>query len=120
MPLYEYRCSNCHRRVTLLIRNFSESSSITCPNCGSTELNRLFSTFAVSGDKSAYEDILADPQLVKGLEYDDPRALAEWNRRMSRGLDEEITPEYEEMLERMGAGEMPDDLMGGEETSEEL
>ena len=119
MPLYEYRCSNCHRRVTILVR--SESSSITCPNCGSTELNRLFSTFAVgSYDKSDYEDILADSQLVKGLEHDDPRALAEWNRRMSRGLDEEITPEHKEMLERMGAGEMPDDLMGGEETLEEL
>jgi len=58
--------------------------------------------------------------LVKGLESNDPRALVEWNKRMSRGIDEEISPEYEEMLGRMEAGEMPADLIGGEETSEEL
>jgi hypothetical protein len=54
-----------------------------------------------------YEDILSDSRLVQGLEQNDPRALAEWNRRMSRGMDEEVEPEYQEMLERMDAGEMP-------------
>ena len=120
MPIYEYQCDNCHRRVSILARSFSESS-VTCPNCGSTELKRLFSTFSVrKSDKSTYEDILSDSQLVRGLESDDPRALAEWNKRMSHGVDEEISPEYEDMLDRMEAGEVPADLMGGEETSEEL
>jgi hypothetical protein len=41
---------------------------------------------------------------------DDPRALAEWNRRMSQ--DEEVAPEYEEMLGRMDKGEMPAELAG--------
>ncbi len=120
MPLYEYRCDNCHRRVTILIRDFSGSSSITCPNCGSTELERLFSSFSVrKSDTAVYDEILSDSQLVKGLMHNDPRALAEWNKKMSQGIDEEIAPEYDEMLDRMEAGEMPDDLMKGEETSEE-
>ena len=120
MPVYEYRCNNCHRRVSILVHSFSESS-VTCPNCGSPELNRLFSTFSVrKSDKSTYDDILSDSQLVRGLESSDPRALVEWNKRMSSGVDEEISPEYEEMLDRMEAGEMPTDLMGGKETSEEL
>jgi hypothetical protein len=41
---------------------------------------------------------------------DDPRALAEWNKRMSQG--EEVAPEYEEMIERMEKGEMPAELAG--------
>jgi hypothetical protein len=41
---------------------------------------------------------------------DDPRALAEWNKRMSQG--EEVAPEYEEMVERMEKGEMPAELAG--------
>ena len=119
MPVYEYRCNNCHRRVSILVRSFS-GSSVTCPNCGSNELNRLLSTFSVrKSDEDIYGDILSDSQLVRGLEGNDPRALAEWNKRMSQG-DEEIAPEYEEMLGRMEAGEMPHDLMTGEETSEEL
>jgi hypothetical protein len=35
----------------------------------------------------------------------DPKALAEWNRKMSQG--EEVAPEYQEMIERMEKGEMP-------------
>ncbi len=117
MPVYEYRCNNCHRRISILVRS-SPGSSVTCPNCGSHKLNRLFSTFSVrSSDQDIYDDILSDSQLVSGLKDNDPRALAEWNRRMSQG-DEEVAPQYEEMLDRMEAGEMPD-LMAGEETSEE-
>jgi hypothetical protein len=41
---------------------------------------------------------------------DDPRALAEWNKRMSQG--EEVAPEYEETIERMEKGEMPAELAG--------
>jgi len=67
----------------------------------------LFSTFSVTkSDQDIYEDILSDKQLVRGLESNDPRALAEWNKRMSRG--EEVAPEYEEIMDTLEAGEMPD------------
>ena len=106
MPIYEYRCHGCHRRVSILVRSPSESS-ITCPNCGSLELNRLFSAFSVrKSDQAVYEGILSDSQLVGGLENDDPRALAEWNKRMSRG--EKVGPEYEEVLDNLEAGQWPD------------
>jgi putative FmdB family regulatory protein len=118
MPIYEYRCDDCHRRVSMLVRSSSESS-VTCPNCGSTGLNRLVSTFAVRmSDQAVYEDILSDSRLVRGLESNDPRALAEWNKRISRG--EETAPEHEEMLGRLEAGEMPHRPMSGEENSGEL
>ncbi len=117
MPIYEYRCNNCHRRVSTLVFSPSEST-VTCPNCGGTELNRLLSTFSVrKSDQSIYDNILSDSQLVRGLQSDDPRALAEWNKQMSQG--EKVTPEYEEMLDRLEAGEMPHPPMNGEETSEE-
>ena len=106
MPIYEYRCNSCHRRVSILVRSFSDSS-VTCPDCGSIELNRLFSSFSVrKSDQDIYEDILSDKQLVRGLESNDPRALAEWNKKMSR--DEKVAPEYEEVVDKLEAGEMPD------------
>lgn len=117
MPLYEYHCNNCHRRVTILVRSSAESS-ITCPNCGGTKLERRFSSFSMrKTDSDVYDDILSDRQLVRGLETNDPRALAEWNKRMSRG--EEVAPEYEEMMERMEEGEMPGPMTPSEETAEE-
>ena len=55
--------------------------------------------------KDVYEDILSDRELTQGMMRDDPRALAEWNRRMSQG--EKVAPEYEEITERMERGEQP-------------
>ena len=69
-------------------------------------LQRLFSSFAVhKTDRDVYEDILNDSQLTAGMLNDDPRALAEWNKKMSRG--EKSAPEYEEMIEQMERGQMP-------------
>ncbi len=81
-----------------------------CPHCGSKQLARLFSRFRVGkGEayyrKGIYEDILSDHQLVRGLESNDPRAMAEWSRRMSHGAGEDITPESEEVLGKLDAGE---------------
>ena len=121
MPLYEYWCQQCLKRITIYLRGFS-SSSITCPQCGSSNLRRLFSTFSMrKGDKDVYEDILTDSQLTRGMMQNDPRALVEWNKRMSRGIDDEIAPQYEEMMGRMEKGEWPVDLMrSGQDSVEEI
>ena len=111
MPLYEYLCRQCQRKVMLYLPTFSETSP-PCPRCGNDTLHRLFSTFSVRSKtyKDTYEDILSDSHLTRGMLADDPRALAEWNRRMSQG--EEVAPEYEEMIERMENGEMPAEVAG--------
>ncbi|PIU57813.1 MAG: hypothetical protein COS88_00045 [Chloroflexi bacterium CG07_land_8_20_14_0_80_51_10] len=116
MPIYEYRCENCKRRVSLLVQGFKEPLSLKCPQCGSEKLTRLFSRFRIGkgetyARKGIYEDILSDNQLVRGLESSDPRALAEWNRRMSHGAGEDISPEYEDMLGKLEAGEPVDKVM---------
>ena len=121
MPLYEYRCHKCHKRVTLLVRSRSVGTpELACPVCGGQELSRLFSTFSIKHTyMDNYDSILNDSQLVSGLERDDPRALAEWNRRMSRGAeDDNVGPEYKEMLEKMDRGEVPAAPVGQEATSE--
>ena len=106
MPVYEYRCLNCQRRLSLYFSTFSGSLSPLCPYCNNQTLQRLFSTFAVcKTDKDIYEDILSDSQLVRGMMRNDPKTLAEWERRMSQG--EKPAPEYEEMVERMEGGEQP-------------
>jgi putative FmdB family regulatory protein len=121
MPLYEYWCSQCQRKLMLYSPTFSNDLP-ACPKCGNDTLRRLLSTFSVRSKtyKDVYEDILSDSQLTKGMLADDPRALAEWNRRM--GQDEEVAPEYEEMLGRMDKGEMPSEPAGkgASDASEEV
>ena len=47
MPIYEYRCSECEQVFEAIVQG---SQKPGCPGCGSQKLNKLFSTFAVSGD----------------------------------------------------------------------
>jgi len=53
--------------------------------------------------RDIYEDILSDHRLVQGLAQNDPKALAEWNRRMEKGR--KIEPECAELIERAVRGE---------------
>jgi putative FmdB family regulatory protein len=111
MPLYEYWCQQCRRKIVLYSPTVS-SALPTCPQCGNDTLRRLISTFSVRSKtyKDVYEDILSDSQLTRGMMADDPRALAEWNRRMSQG--EEVAPEYEDMIGKMEKGELPSEVAG--------
>lgn len=108
MPIYEYQCNNCRRKAEIFVHSFSLPSNPTCTHCGSEDLSRIFSKFAVrrsKSDKSVYDDILSDSKLTQGLMRNDPRALAEWSRKMSRAADEDSTPETEELMDRLEAGE---------------
>lgn len=114
MPIYEYRCNNCRRRVEVFAQGFSSLPKPRCTRCGSEDLTRMLSRFAVrrsKSDKSVYDDILSDSKLTQGLMRNDPRALAEWSRKMSRAADEDITPETEELMDRMEAGEDVSEVM---------
>ena len=105
MPIYEYLCHSCKHKFTLYLRTFMQVTP-RCPLCNENNTQRLFSTFAMhKTDKAIYEDILNDPQLTKGMIHDDPKSLAEWNQRMSRG--EKVPPEYEDMIGKMERGEIP-------------
>jgi len=104
MPIYEYLCDCCQRVVSSYQRS-AAACPPACPRCGGIELKRVFSTFAVQKTaRDVYDDILSDGELTRGMMRDDPRALAEWSKRMS---GEKSPPEYAELTERMERGEWP-------------
>ena len=108
MPIYEYRCAKCRRRVDIFVQGFSPPTNPSCSKCGSNELSRIYSSFAVrrsKNDRGVYDEILSDSKLTHGLMRNDPRALAEWSRKMARATGEDVTPESEELLSRLDAGE---------------
>ncbi|MBT9597266.1 MAG: zinc ribbon domain-containing protein [Vitreoscilla sp.] len=50
MPIYDYQCSACHAEFELLVR---QSTVPTCPQCGSTSLERRVSLTAPHGTSRA-------------------------------------------------------------------
>ena len=61
MPIYEYACSSCRKRVSLLIRNIRNPDTPVCPCCGGAELTRLFFRFAVVKSEESRFERMADP-----------------------------------------------------------
>jgi hypothetical protein len=86
----------------------STEISGTCEHCGSPDLARLFSRVAVH--RSAGDDSNGfDESSLGDVDENDPRSVAKWVRKMSRQMGEPLDATMEADLERMEAGEMPDD-----------
>lgn len=112
MPIYEYTCQDCHRRVSLLWRSFTdaESRQAVCPRCGGSNLTRLISRVAVLRSENSRLDSLTDPAVPGGLDEDDPKSLARLMRQMADETGEELGPEFEEVIGRLEAGEDPESI----------
>jgi putative FmdB family regulatory protein len=46
MPIFEYQCGSCGKEFELLVKRYDEG--VKCPECGSAEVEKLFSPFAGS------------------------------------------------------------------------
>jgi len=110
MPIYEYVCLDCRKRVNIFFRTFSAASNTEahCPLCSGTRLRRLVSRVAVHRSEESRLEEMADPSMMAGLESEDPRALASFMRRMSNEMGEPMDAEMNEVLDRLEAGESPD------------
>ncbi len=112
MPIYEYRCHSCRRRVSIWWRTFSEAETgvARCPRCDSEELTRLVSKVrVVRSEESRLED-LSDPTSFGDLDENDPRSIARFMRKMGDEVGEDLGPEFEEVVDRLEAGESPEDI----------
>jgi putative FmdB family regulatory protein len=47
MPIYEFHCAECEQDSELLVRS-ADWRGTKCPHCGSTRLDKKFSTFAAA------------------------------------------------------------------------
>lgn len=128
MPIYEYRCAGCKRRVNIFFTSFSaadrkaEAGEIECPNCGSKQLSRLMSKAYMvrggggsegGGELDDAGDMDGMNGMFDGLDDSDPRSVARWARRMQdqMGGEMDLGPEFEQALTRIESGEDPDKVM---------
>jgi putative FmdB family regulatory protein len=134
MPIYEYKCGECGRKVSLFFTSFSvaesraEAGENRCPRCGSPELKRVMSrarAVRVGSRGGEYDgemgsDLGEDSMgamgddLMEGINQDDPREVARWARQMKESLGEDVDmgPEFDQALTRIEKGEDPEKVMG--------
>ena len=108
MPIYEYRCGDCKRRVSLYYQTFSAAAETTpaCPRCGSANLARLVSrVFQMKGEDDRLDD-LADPSNFGNLDENDPKSVARWARKLGGEMGEDLGEDWDEMVDRLEAGDL--------------
>jgi putative FmdB family regulatory protein len=112
MPIYEYKCRNCHRRVTILLRSFSDVETVKpkCTYCGHDELERLVSRVAVLKSEETRLDALGDSAALGDLDENDPRSVARWMKKMSAEVGEDLGDEFHEAVDRLEAGQSLEEI----------
>jgi putative FmdB family regulatory protein len=77
MPIYEYRCGGCQRKFEQIVLRGRALEEAVCPRCGSREVERLLSSFAMAGvsrkSEESFDDDFdaSDDALGDDLEGDD-------------------------------------------------
>jgi len=117
MPIYEYRCGGCGKKVTVLTLRVSEKVSATCDRCGSGDLRRLMSRFAMVRSDDARMDGLGDD--AAGLDENDPKSVARWMRKMGKELGEDAGEDFDEMVDELEAGDEADEATGDDTGGED-
>ncbi|MGD1991797.1 MAG: zinc ribbon domain-containing protein [Anaerolineae bacterium] len=112
MPIHEYYCHDCRRRVSIFWRTFSdaESGEAACPRCEGTNLTRLVSRVRVVRSEESRLDDLADPSMLADFDENDPRSMGRMMRRMADEVGEDLGPEFDEVVGRLEAGEDPEEI----------
>jgi len=112
MPIYEYRCLHCGRRVSLLFRTYAAASEARprCPACQSEELRRLVSRVRLMGSEESRLENLASPDSLGDVDENDPRSIARWMRRMGQETGEDLGPEFDEVVDRLESGQSPEEI----------
>ena len=112
MPIYEYRCGDCKKKVSVFFRSFSvvNHAEARCPICQGQNLKRLISKVRViRGPASASGDGGdLDESMFDDVNENDPRSLGRMMRRMADQTGEDLGPEFGEVVSRLEKGEDPE------------
>ena len=99
MPIYEYHCHDCRRRVSVLVLAPSTAPAPRCPRCGSEALTRLMSRFATVKSEEDRLESIADPSKFGDLDEDDPRSVARFMKKMGQEIGEDIGEDFDEAVD---------------------
>ena len=101
MPLYEYKCNACRKRITKLIRSLEKPVSASCDYCGSEDLARLISKFTVHNSWGSSLNWAPSSEAFNSADPDNPREMANYMRRMQQEMGGEVTSEFTDVVHEL-------------------
>ncbi len=115
MPVYEYRCQNCWRKVSVFFRSFSDTKAPSCEHCGSTDLTRLMSQVVVH--KAWGDSVNLPDAALEDVDENNPEQMKDWMRRLKQGVGDDPRLTEADLLDAgidpHGENGLPDHDHGG-------
>lgn len=127
MPIYEFYCHGCNTIFNFLSRTLQSDKRPKCPHCKTITLEKQFSLFSHTGRAKEDAPAAAEPDLsmdeskmeramdalareADGMTGEDPRQAADLMRKFSKMTGMELGSGMQEALNRLEAGEEPDQI----------
>jgi len=111
MPIYEFYCLKCQRKVNVLSKNVSTSTTSQCPNCGSQDLKRLITTFSYHRSTKSVWESSGEPGTSQRKDYyKDPRNIGRWAEKKFRDMGIDLPDNVKEQIQAAREGELPGEV----------
>lgn len=104
MPIYEFLCRDCGRKMSSLVLSRSRIDEVRCKRCGGANLEKLVSRFATVKSEDARLESLADPSALGGVDENDPKSVARWMKKMGKEMGEDFGEDLDQAVEEEMAG----------------
>jgi putative FmdB family regulatory protein len=110
MPTYDFICFDCRKRFDTFM-TYSEYGvkPVACSHCGSANARRRVPRVRVLKSDEQRLSALGDPSMLDGID-DDPIALGRMMRKMGSELGEDLPPEFGDVVDRLEAGQSPEEI----------
>ncbi len=110
MPTYDFVCLDCRKRFDIFL-SYQEygAKAVACTHCGGANVRRRVPRVRVLKSDEQRLSALGDPSMLDGID-DDPIALGRMMRKMGSELGEDLPPEFSDVVERLEAGQSPEEI----------
>jgi len=107
MPVFDYKCAHCGKRFSLLVGVVAKSPDHVCPKCGGRNLVKQISRFSPLRSDEDIIDSLVDRSDVG--DWDDPRQVRSWMKRMGKEMGEDLGDDFDEIFDEVESDTGHDD-----------
>ncbi len=110
MPTYDFVCLKCEQRFDVFM-TYSEygSKPVHCSHCGSEDVRRRMTKVRIGKSEESRMESMLDPSGLEGMQ-DDPQAMGQMMKKMSREMGEDMPPEFDDVVDRLEAGQSPEEI----------
>ena len=114
MPTYDFICNVCQNRFDVFLSfNDYGKAPVYCAHCNSADVRRRMTKVRIAKTQEQRYEAMADEfESFEGLDGD-PKALGQMMKNMGREAGEDMPAGFDEVVDRLEAGEHPDEI-GGE------